>query len=60
LLRALFELPVEVGCPPVAGAVWLQGDVLEDAPDGTGADGVHDAVGFGLARQVRAAPVGQV
>src|SRR5207249_4731255 len=49
LLRTLFELLIEAGGPPVAGAVRLQVHVVEDPPDGTRADGIHDAVGLRLA-----------
>ena len=60
LLGPLLELGVEAGRPPVAGAVRLQVHVVQDPPDGARADGVHDAVGDGLAGQVLAGPVGDV
>ena len=60
LLGPLLELGVEAGRPPVAGAVRLQVHVVQDPPDGAGADGVDDAVGDRLAGQVLAGPVGDV
>jgi len=60
LLRTPLELLVETGRPPVAGAVRLQVHVVENAPDGTRADGLHDAVGHCLASEIRAGPVRDV
>jgi len=40
--------------------VGLQVHVVQDPPDSARADGIHDAVGDGLASQVLAGPVGDV
>lgn len=60
LLGPLLELGVQARSPPVAGAVWLQVHVVQDPLDRTGTDGVHDAIGDGLAGQIRAGPVRDV
>jgi hypothetical protein len=56
LLGAPLEAGIQPGGPPVARAMGLQGDVVEDPPDRPGADGRHDAVGDGLIGQVFTGP----
>jgi hypothetical protein len=60
MFTSLFELLIQTARPPVAGPVWLQVHGIEDSPDGTGTDGRHDAVVYGLASQILAGPVGDV
>jgi hypothetical protein len=60
MFTSLFELLIQTARPPVAGPVRLQVHGIEDSPDGTGTDGRHDAVVYGLASQILAGPVGDV
>ena len=54
LLGPLLERRVQPGCPPVAGPMGLQIDVVQDPADRPRADGRDDAVGDGLPGQVLA------
>nr|WP_238603003.1 hypothetical protein [Fimbriiglobus ruber] len=56
LLLALFELLVEPGGAPVAGAVWLQVHIIENASDGPCGDRVHEAVGHRSASEILTRP----
>ena len=60
LLGSLLEAGIQASGPPVACAMRLQVDVIEDPPDRSGADRRHDAVGDGLVGQILAGPVGDV
>lgn len=48
LLGSAFEVGIRPGCLPVAGAVWLQIDLMQDAPHGPGAQARNNAVGHRL------------
>src|ERR1700722_14552345 len=60
LFGPLLELGVQPRRLPVAGAVWLQVDVVQDLPHRARADGFDDAIHRRLAGQVQTGPVGDV
>jgi hypothetical protein len=59
-LGPLLEPTVQVGGPPVPGAMGLEIDAVQDSADGAGAEGRDDAFEDGLAGQVPTGPVGDV
>lgn len=60
LLSPLLEPRIQASRPPVASAVRLQVDVVQDPADSPLADGWHNTVGDSLSGQIFAGPVGNV
>ena len=60
LLCPLFETHIDASGLPVAGAMGLQINLMQDAPHRAGIDTWDDAVSHGLAGQLPAAQVGNV
>jgi hypothetical protein len=60
LLGTVFEVGIHTGRLPIAGAMRLQIDLVQDVPHATGAQMRNNAIGHGLAGQLLATPVGDV
>src|ERR1022692_1714263 len=60
LLRSLFELGIESRCFPIASAVRLQIDIVQDLPHGAWADASDNPILYGLAGQVNTRPMSDV
>ncbi len=60
LLGSLLEACIKASGPPVACAMRLKVDVIENPPDRSGADCRPDPVGDGLVGQILTGPVGDV
>ena len=59
-IAAVARLDLPCAYPPVACAMRLQVNLIENPPDRSGADGRHDAVGDGLVSQILTGPVRDV
>ncbi len=60
LLRSLFELGIQPSGLPVAGAMGLQIDGVQDVPHGARADASHDLIRYRLTCQVKTRPMRDV
>src|SRR5271170_7200785 len=60
LLRSLLEPGIHPGCLPIAGAMGLQIDIVQDSPHRAWADASNNSIRHGLAGQVIARPMRDV
>src|SRR5271165_3800290 len=60
LLRSLFELSIQPGCLPIAGAMRLQIDIVQDSAHRPGAYASNNSVRDGLTGQVSTRPMRDV